>query len=112
MRNHAANLSSRGRPRIANRYTSPSGVGGRWALRRFACALFAIFAVGAYTRLPAAEALSLHDCRLEHPLELTSVPARCAHLRVAEDPALRSGPAIELSVAVVPALNRRAAAAP
>jgi pimeloyl-ACP methyl ester carboxylesterase len=81
-------------------------------LRRFACAFFAIFAVGAYTRLPAAEALSLHDCRLEHPLELTSVPARCAYLRVAEDPTQPSGPAIELSVAVVPALNRRAAAAP
>jgi pimeloyl-ACP methyl ester carboxylesterase len=81
-------------------------------LRRFACAFFAIFAAGASNRLPAAPALSLHDCRLEHPLELTSVPARCGRLRVPEDPAQDSGPAIDLSVAVVPALNRRAAAAP
>src|SRR5579862_7157458 len=98
MTNHASNLSSRGGPRIANRYTSPERAGGRWALRRFACAFFAIFAIGASARLPAA-ALSLRDCRLEHPLELTSVPARCARLRVPEDPAQESGPAIDLSVA-------------
>jgi pimeloyl-ACP methyl ester carboxylesterase len=112
MRNHAANLPSRGRLRIANRYTSRSGTGGRGALRRFACAFFAIWAVGASARLPAAATLGLHDCRLEHPLELTSVPARCARLSVPEDPAHESGPAIDLSIAVVPALNRRAATAP
>ena len=45
-------------------------------------------------------------------LKLASVAARCGLLRVAEDPANPAGRAIDLSVAVVPALNRRAAAAP
>jgi len=57
-------------------------------------------------------ALSLHECRLEHPLKLASIGARCGRLRVAEDPASPGGRAIDLSVAVVPALNRRASAAP
>jgi pimeloyl-ACP methyl ester carboxylesterase len=78
---------------------------------RLACAVFAVFAIGAPVRLPAA-ALGLHDCRLEHPLKLTSVPARCGRLRVPEDPAQAGGPTIDLNVAVVPALNRRASAAP
>jgi pimeloyl-ACP methyl ester carboxylesterase len=56
--------------------------------------------------------LVLHECRLEHPLRLASVAARCGKLAVAEDPANPGGPLIELHVAVVPALNRRAAAAP
>jgi pimeloyl-ACP methyl ester carboxylesterase len=79
---------------------------------RFACVFFAIFAVGTSARAAAATPLGLSDCRLEHPLELTSVPARCGRLRVAENPAQASGRSIDLSVAVVPALNRRAAAAP
>jgi pimeloyl-ACP methyl ester carboxylesterase len=57
-------------------------------------------------------ALPLHDCRLAHPLELSSVAAHCGTLRVAEDPANASGAAIDLSVAVVPALDRRSAAPP
>jgi pimeloyl-ACP methyl ester carboxylesterase len=56
--------------------------------------------------------LPLHDCRLVHPLALSSVAARCGTLRVAEDPALPAGAAIDLSVAVVPALDRRSQAAP
>ena len=56
--------------------------------------------------------LPLHECRLEHPLLISSVAARCGTLRVAEDPAQPSGAAIGLSVAVVPALDRRSAAAP
>src|SRR5580700_9451796 len=48
--------------------------------------------------------LPLQDCRLEHPLALSSVAARCGTLRVAEDPAQPAGAAIDLSVAVVPAL--------
>jgi pimeloyl-ACP methyl ester carboxylesterase len=64
---------------------------------------------------PAAAAtatLTLKECRLEHPLRLTSVAARCATLAVPEDPAAPAGAAIALYVAVVPALNRRSAAAP
>ncbi|HMK85575.1 MAG TPA: alpha/beta hydrolase [Steroidobacteraceae bacterium] len=59
-----------------------------------------------------AATLALHDCRIEHPLKLASIGARCARLAVAENPAAPSGTAIELAIAVVPALNRRAAAAP
>lgn len=70
-------------------------------------------ALGAAGALPAAAAtLSLHECRLEHPLALSSTPARCGTLTVPEDPKAPSGRAIALAVAVIPALNRRAAAAP
>ena len=54
----------------------------------------------------------LQECRLEHPLRIAAVAARCGILEVPEDPALPGGATIDLSVAVVPALNRRAAAAP
>jgi pimeloyl-ACP methyl ester carboxylesterase len=54
----------------------------------------------------------LQECRLEHPLRLAAVAARCGILTVPENPALPGGASIDLSVAVVPALNRRAAAAP
>src|ERR1700722_131405 len=54
----------------------------------------------------------LQECRLEHPLRITSVAARCGILQVPEDPARPGGATIDLSVAVVPALNRRTAAAP
>ncbi len=60
----------------------------------------------------AAGTLPLHECRLEHPQRMSSVAARCGALRVAEDPTQPSGRRIELRVAVVPALNRRAEAAP
>jgi len=60
----------------------------------------------------AAARLSLHECRLEHPLRLASIAARCGVLKVPEDRAHAGGPSIELSIAVVPALNRRATAAP
>jgi pimeloyl-ACP methyl ester carboxylesterase len=56
--------------------------------------------------------LPLHECRLEHPLRLASIPARCGVLKVPEDRARPDGATIDLSVAVVPALNRQAAAAP
>jgi pimeloyl-ACP methyl ester carboxylesterase len=67
------------------------------------------------TMRPATAAngtLPLHECRLEHPLKVASVAARCGVLEVAEDPAKPSGHAIGLHVAVVPALNRRSHAAP
>jgi pimeloyl-ACP methyl ester carboxylesterase len=60
----------------------------------------------------AAPTLPLHECRLQHPLRLSSIAARCGVLRVAEDPDQASGRTIGLSVVVVPALNRRAEAAP
>ena len=56
--------------------------------------------------------LPLHECRLEHPLRLASIAARCGELQVPEDRSNPAGASITLSVAVVPALNRRAAAAP
>src|SRR5260370_40842913 len=65
---------------------------------------------------PAAAApavqLTLHECRLEHPLRLASIAARCGVLKVPEDRAQPGGATIDLSVAVVPALNRRATGAP
>ena len=63
-------------------------------------------AAAAVARLP------LHECRLEHPLRLASIPARCGVLKVPEDRTRPGGASIGLSVAVVPALNRQAAAAP
>ncbi len=54
----------------------------------------------------------LLECRLEHPLRIAAVAARCGILTVPEDPAHPGGATIDLSVAVVPALNRRATAAP
>src|SRR5579863_8021602 len=65
------------------------------------------------TPAPApAPMLPLHECRLEHPLRLASIAARCGVLKVPEDRTQPEGATIELSVAVVPALNRRAAAPP
>jgi pimeloyl-ACP methyl ester carboxylesterase len=57
-------------------------------------------------------ALILRECRLEHPLRLASLAARCGVLTVPEDPARPDGASIGLYVAVIPALNRRAAAPP
>jgi pimeloyl-ACP methyl ester carboxylesterase len=45
-------------------------------------------------------------------LGLSSVAARCGILKVAENPRAPAGAAIDLRVAVIPALNRRAAEAP
>src|ERR1700678_914562 len=71
------------------------------------CGSWATAAAAApHTRLP------LQECRLSHPLRLSSVSARCGVLRVPEDRENPGGAKIDLSVAVVPALNRRAAAAP
>ena len=61
---------------------------------------------------PAAAGLALHECRLEHPLRLTSVAARCGVLKVPLDRTHPDGADIDLSIAIVPALNRRTAAPP
>ncbi|MGO9930931.1 MAG: alpha/beta hydrolase [Steroidobacteraceae bacterium] len=58
------------------------------------------------------DTLPLHECRLEHPLNLVSIAARCGTLRVPEDREHPQGATIDLNVAVVPALNRRSTAAP
>jgi pimeloyl-ACP methyl ester carboxylesterase len=52
------------------------------------------------------------ECRLEHPLHLTSIEARCGTLRVPIDRERPKEGSIDLKVAVVPALNRRSSAAP
>jgi hypothetical protein len=82
-------------------------------MRRLAWTAFVICAF--CTMRPAAAAngtLALHECRLEHPLKVTSIAARCGVLEVAENPTEPSGRTIGLHVAVVPALNRRSRAAP
>ncbi len=63
------------------------------------------------TAAPAPR-LPLHECRLEHPLRLLSITARCGVLKVPEDRTRPGGATVDLGVAVVPALNRRAAAPP
>src|SRR5580698_2528698 len=68
-----------------------------------------------WTRPAAAEAvapLQLRECRLEHPLRMASIAARCGVLKVPEDRTRPGSVSIGLSIAVVPALNRQAAAAP
>jgi pimeloyl-ACP methyl ester carboxylesterase len=79
------------------------------AVAGVAVAAVACAAVSAPAR---AAALPLQACRLEHPLEIASIPARCGTLEVAEDPAHPQGAPIGLHVAVIPALNRRSRAAP
>lgn len=63
-------------------------------------------------RASASATLDLHECRLQHPLRLSSLAARCGLLSVAENPQQPNGASIALSVAVVPALNRRSTATP
>ena len=62
----------------------------------------------------AAEAatLPLHECRIEHPLHLNSLAARCGSLSVPLDREHPDAGNIDLNIAVVPALNRRSEAAP
>ncbi|MDP9088574.1 MAG: alpha/beta hydrolase [Pseudomonadota bacterium] len=60
----------------------------------------------------AAPALPLKECRLEHPLRLTSIPARCGTLRVPLDREHPRAGSIDLKLAVVPALNRRSSEPP
>jgi len=83
-------------------------------MRRFSAylraALAAAFFCGAAAR--AGEGLALEECRLEHPLRLASVDARCAKLRVPEDRSSAVSPRISLRIAVIAALNRRGAASP
>ncbi len=70
------------------------------------CAAFAPAAAEDIGILPTIE------CRLEHPLHLTSIAARCGALRVPIDREHPKEGSIVLKVAVVPALNRRSSAPP
>lgn len=59
--------------------------------------------------LPAATpSLAFEDCRLVSPVGVGAVAASCGKLAVAENPDAPAGRKIELRIAVVPALNRRA----
>ena len=80
--------------------------GGPWSWPAAAAASAASVPVA------SAPQLSLHECRLEHPLRLASLAARCGVLKVPEDRTAPAGATIDLSVAVVPALNRRTTGAP
>jgi pimeloyl-ACP methyl ester carboxylesterase len=65
-----------------------------------------------FAAAPPPAILPLAECRLEHPLRLASMAARCGTLTVAEDRADPAAGKIYLQIAVIPALNRRAHAAP
>jgi pimeloyl-ACP methyl ester carboxylesterase len=71
-------------------------------------------APGAAATSPATSpaALPLSECRIEHPLHVSSIAARCGTLHVPLDRDHPAAGAIDLNVAVVPALNRRSDAAP
>jgi pimeloyl-ACP methyl ester carboxylesterase len=87
-----------------------------WRVRQ--AFVWGLIGLSASLPAPAAAAaagvnsLPLRECRLSHPLRLSSLAARCGVLRVAENRAEPEGAKIELHLAVVPALNRRAEAAP
>jgi pimeloyl-ACP methyl ester carboxylesterase len=72
--------------------------------------LWALFPNPATAAEPTA--LPLHECRIEHPLHLNSLSARCGSLSVPLDREHPDSGSIDLNVAVVPALNRRSEAAP
>lgn len=76
-------------------------------------ACYSLGAADAVERESAERAsLPLTECRLEHPLKTNSVAARCATLSVPLDPSHAVKGAVDLHVAVVPALNRRSNLAP
>jgi pimeloyl-ACP methyl ester carboxylesterase len=105
-------------PRIpaARPLPTPAGAARRHApISRLALVVLA--ALAALARPPVADAappaaLALEDCRLEHPLGLASLAARCGTLTVAENPAEPAGRTIRLRIAVVPALDRHRAREP
>jgi pimeloyl-ACP methyl ester carboxylesterase len=84
--------------------------------QRFGALVWMAFSTCACWARPAAAAdaaiLPTSECRLEHPLRLTSIAARCATLRVPLDREHLKEGSIDLKVAIVPALNRRSTAAP
>jgi pimeloyl-ACP methyl ester carboxylesterase len=63
-------------------------------------------------RAGIGETLPLQECRLEHPLRLASVDARCGSLSVPEDRSNPGSARISLRIAVIASLNRRSTASP
>lgn len=59
-----------------------------------------------------AATLALRECRIEHPLHLNSIAARCGTFTVPLDREHADAGSIDLNVALVPAVNRRSQAAP
>ncbi len=60
------------------------------------------------TDTAATPAIPLTACRLEHPLGISSVAARCGELELAENPEETGGRRIRLAIAVIPAIATRA----
>jgi pimeloyl-ACP methyl ester carboxylesterase len=67
---------------------------------------------GATAKNAEPASLPLTECRLEHPLKLSSLAARCGTLTVPLDPSRAVAGNLRLHVAVVSALNRRSTSAP
>lgn len=82
------------------------------ALGSLLCGFSSVAWAGPRPAAAPAAPLALHECRLEHPLGLASAEARCGVLQVPLDRTHAAGAGIGLQIAVVPALNRRTAAAP
>lgn len=81
----------------------------RFALSWLAC--LGLMACGA-VRAEEPATLPLSECRLEHPLHLASLAARCASFAVPLNRDDAKSARIALHVAVVKALNRRSTEAP
>jgi pimeloyl-ACP methyl ester carboxylesterase len=79
--------------------------------RILVCGLFAVLPVAASAiaaTYPSGPQLALRDCRIEGPRGTGSVAARCAQLRVPENPDDPAGRQVDLAVAVVPSVSTRA----
>ena len=77
-------------------------------LRAVALGMFlAVGTAHAAPAVPAAPALALTPCELEHPLRLTALAAECGVLEVAENPDEPHGRQIGLHIARVGAISRR-----
>jgi len=74
---------------------------------RLAVPLAALGLVGSPALAAAPDRIVLAECRLKAPGGGNSVPARCGHLEVPENPAEPAGRRIALAVAVVSALDAR-----
>jgi pimeloyl-ACP methyl ester carboxylesterase len=74
---------------------------------RRAAALGILLALSAARTVPAAPALTLAPCTLEHPLRLSVLAAECGVLEVPENPGEPRGRQIGLHVTRVGAISRR-----
>ena len=67
---------------------------------------------GATPATPATATPAFSPCRLEHPAGLSSAEAQCTRVVVPENPAQPQGRQLQLFVAKIPALSRKAAPEP